>query len=41
MIRPVAMTGRQKASMFNDWTKEGVQDPIVFEDDVIEITFQT
>ena len=37
MIRPVAMTGRQKASMFNDWTKEGVQDSIVFEDDAIEI----
>ena len=37
MIRPVALTGRQKASMFNDWTKEGVQDSIVFEDDAIEI----
>ena len=37
MIRPVALTGRQKASMFNDWTKDGVQDSIVFEDDAIEI----
>ena len=37
MIRPVALTGRQKASMFNDWTKEGIQDSIVFEDDAIEI----
>ena len=37
MIRPVAMSGRQKASMFQDWSREAVQDAIVFEDDAIEI----
>ena len=37
MIRPVAMSGRQKAAMFQDWSKEAVQDSIVFEDDAIEI----
>ena len=37
MIRPVAMSGRQKASMFQDWSKEAVQDSVVFEDDAIDI----
>ena len=37
MIRPVAMSGRQKAAMFQDWSKEAVQDSIVFEYDAIEI----
>ena len=37
MIRPVAMSGRQKASMFQDWSREAVQDANVFEDDAIEI----
>jgi len=37
MIRPVAMSGRQKAAMFQDWSKEVVQDSIVFEDDAIDI----
>ena len=37
MIRPVAMSGRQKAAMFQDWSKEVVQDSIVFEDDAIGI----
>ena len=37
MIRPVAMSGRQKAAMFQDWSREVVQDSIVFEDDAIDI----
>ena len=37
MIRPVAMSGRQKAAMFQDWSKEAVQNSIVFEDDAIDI----
>lgn len=37
MIRPVAMSGRQKATMFHNWSKENLQDCIVFEDDAIEI----
>ena len=37
MIRPVAMSGRQKASMFQDWSQEVMQDSIVFEDDAIDI----
>lgn len=37
MIRPVALSGRQKAAMFQDWSKEAVQNSIVFEDDAIEI----
>ena len=37
MIRPVAMSGRQKAAMFQDWSQEVVQDSIVFEDDAIDI----
>mgnify|MGYP000158391012 CR=1 FL=1 len=40
MVRPVAMSGRQKASMFQDWSQEAVQDAIVFEDDAIEIISQ-
>ena len=37
LIRPVALSGRQKASMFHDWSQEAVQDAIVFEDDAIDI----
>ena len=37
MIRPVALSGRQKAAMFQDWSQEVVQDSIVFEDDAINI----
>ena len=37
LIRPVALSGRQKAAMFHDWSREAVQDTIVFEDDAIEI----
>ena len=37
LIRPVALSGRQRASMFHDWSKEVIQDAIVFEDDAIEI----
>jgi len=37
LIRPVATQGRRKASFFQDWSKDGFQDTIVFEDDAIEI----
>ena len=37
MIRPVAMSGRQKAAMFQDWSQEALQDSVVFEDDAIDI----
>lgn len=37
MVRPVAMSGRQKAAVFQDWSQETVQDSIVFEDDAIDI----
>jgi len=37
MVRPVAMSGRQKAAVFQDWSQETSQDSIVFEDDAIEI----
>ena len=37
MIRPVAMSGRQKAAMFQDWSREAVQNSVVFEDDAIDI----
>ena len=37
MVRPVAMSGRQKAAMFQDWSQEAIQDSIVFEDDAISI----
>jgi DNA polymerase-3 subunit alpha len=37
MVRPVAMSGRQKAAVFQDWSQETMQDSIVFEDDAIEI----
>lgn len=35
LIRPVATTGRQKASFFHDWTEERLSDTIVYEDDAI------
>ena len=37
LVRPVAMSGRQKAAVFQDWSQEATQDSIVFEDDAIEI----
>ena len=37
LVRPVAMSGRQKAAVFQDWSQEAVQDSGVFEDDAIEI----
>jgi len=37
LIRPVAASGRQRASMFQDWSQTAVQDTIVFEDDAIEL----
>jgi len=37
LVRPVAMSGRQKAAVFQDWSQEAVQDSVVFEDDAIEI----
>lgn len=37
MIRPVATSGRQRASIFQDWSRETLNDSIVFEDDAIEI----
>lgn len=40
MIRPVALSGRQKASMFQDWSTETLHDSIVFEDDAIEMISQ-
>jgi len=40
LIRPVATQGRRKASFFQDWSKDGFQDTIVFEDDAIEIISQ-
>ena len=37
LIRPVATQGRRKASFFQDWSKDGFEDTIVFEDDAIEL----
>lgn len=37
LIRPVATQGRRRASFFQDWSKDGFQDTIVFEDDAIEL----
>lgn len=37
LIRPVATQGRRKASFFQDWSKDGFQDTIVFEDDAIDL----
>ena len=36
LIRPVATTGRQKASFFQDWTEQRLEDTIVYEDDAIK-----
>jgi DNA polymerase III alpha subunit len=36
LIRPVAVSGRKKATMFQDWSKEKMEDTIVYEDDAIE-----
>jgi DNA polymerase-3 subunit alpha len=35
LIRPVATQGRRKASFFQDWSKDCLNDTIVFEDDAI------
>jgi hypothetical protein len=37
LVRPVATQGRRRASFFQDWSKDGFQDTIVFEDDAIEL----
>jgi DNA polymerase III alpha subunit len=37
LIRPVATMGRRKATFFQDWSKDGFDDTIVFEDDAIEL----
>jgi len=36
LIRPVAVSGRKKATMFHDWSKERMEDTIVYEDDAID-----
>ena len=36
LIRPVATSGRKKASMFHDWSTERMSDTIVYEDDAID-----
>jgi len=35
LIRPVAVSGRKKATMFHDWSQERMEDTIVYEDDAI------
>jgi len=37
LIRPVATMGRRRASFFQDWSKDGFDDTIVFEDDAIKL----
>lgn len=37
LIRPVATQGRRRASFFQDWSKDGFEDTIVFEDDAIQL----
>ena len=36
LIRPVAVSGRKKATMFHDWAQEKMEDTIVYEDDAID-----
>ena len=36
LIRPVAVSGRKKATMFHDWSQEKMEDTIVYEDDAID-----
>ena len=36
LIRPVAISGRKKATMFHDWSQERMSDAIVYEDDAID-----
>ena len=36
LIRPVAISGRKKATMFHDWSQERMEDTIVYEDDAID-----
>lgn len=40
MIRPVATQGRRRASFFNDWSKDNLENSIVFEDDAIKLISQ-
>ena len=35
LVRPVAVSGRKRASFFNDWSKESFADTTVYEDDAI------
>ena len=37
LIRPVATMGRRRASAFQDWSTDQLQDTIVFEDDAIHL----
>ena len=37
LIRPVATMGRRRANSFQDWSRDGFSDTIVFEDDAIEL----
>ena len=37
LVRPVAMTGRQKAAMFGNWSQDAIDDAVVFEDDAIDM----
>jgi hypothetical protein len=37
LIRPVATQGRRRASFFQDWSKDGFDNTIVFEDDAIKL----
>lgn len=37
LIRPVATMGRRKASFFQDWSKDSLDETIVFEDDAIHL----
>jgi len=37
LIRPVATMGRRRASAFQDWSTDQLQDTIVFEDDAIKL----
>lgn len=37
LVRPVAMSGRQKAAVFGNWSRDVIDDAVVFEDDAIDI----
>ena len=40
LIRPVAASSRQRAAVFQDWSRNTVENTIVFEDDAIELIAQ-